>query len=369
MRKEEFRTWLETAGYDSRTVRSRISNCEKICSCEGDIDTHYDEDRCRALLERFEYTTDDESNDRPTRHSVPISGNKRNGTLTLKSALNLYIKFCRGDAHEVRPIDRAAAGVSRSWPEWAMPAEEECYAFAKVTTKYLKFLSPEIVAAVVRDNEENRNLFCEFLREAGVDPDLYLWERSSCCFPGIRRYAGSSEISAYRGRSSIESIEDAVGLDDNDCPKQLWSFVFRGSQFSKFGPKGYSLAHLVDHKKDDNRMATEFEFATGHEFQKPFYGLYTCPSNTVYTPANVIKLTDFNGYIRNLLFRKAKSLYGDVCNIVPTYIKVRENNDPRWNLAEFEWSGPVGTMENVGAFLSFRKNKIEKMLEKFHQKG
>lgn len=149
----------------------------------------------------------------------------------------------------------------------------------------------------------------------------------------------------------------------------MWSFIFRGQQFVKFGPNGYSLAHLIDHKKDKNRMAIEFTFTGGHTYQKPFYGLYSSPSNTVFTPTNLIRLTDFNSDVRNLLFRKAESLYKNVCNIVPPYVKVRENDDPKWDLSKFEWAEPVGTMDNIEAFFEDRQKKIRKMLEKIRQKG
>lgn len=369
MQTEEFRRWLERKGYDARTINSRIGNCETVCRCEGDIDNHYDEDECNDLLRRLTYTTEDERNRRPTRHSIPINGNKRTGTSTLKSALNLYIKFRSGEAHEMRAARQRAARQDQLWPDWNMPAEEECYQLAQTTTKYLRFLAPAIVEAIVQDNDRNRTMFCANLTEAGIDPELYLWEKSSCCFPGIRRTAGSSEVAALRGRARVNTIEDAIGIDDNDYPKHLWSFIFRGKQFGKFGPSGYSLAHLIDHKKDKNRMADEFTFTGGHAYQKPFYGLYSSPSNTVYTPTNLIRLTDFNGAVRNLLFQKAESLYKDVCNIVPPYIKVKKNEDPRWDLSEFEWAEPVGTLDNIEAFLKYRQKKIRKMLEKVRQKG
>lgn len=159
MQIEEFRRWLNNKRYDARTINSRIGNCETICRCEGDIDDHYDEDECCELLRRLTYTTEDERNGRPTRHSIPINGNKRTGTSTLKSALNLYIKFRSGDAHEMRAARQRTAGQDRLWPDWDMPAAEECYQLAQATTKYLRFLAPEIVEAVVNDNERNRAFF------------------------------------------------------------------------------------------------------------------------------------------------------------------------------------------------------------------
>ena len=369
MQKEAFKRWLEGTGSSSNTICTRIGNCETICNYEGDIDALFDEDECSRLLERLTYSTDDERNNRPLQHSIPINGNKRTVTSTLKTALKLYIKFLKGEPYKTRATRQTTVGPVCQWPKWDLPAEDECYMFAKAATKYLRFLAPKIVETVVRDNEKNRDLFNDYLQSAGIDPELYLWEKSSCCFPGIRRYAGSAEISAHRGHSHISAIEDAIGLDDNDFPKHIWSFIFRGQQFGKFGPDGYSLAHLIDHKKDKNRMQSEFDFDCGHEYQKPFYGLYSCPSNTVYSPTNMIRLTDFNGAIRNMLFRKAESLYKDVCNIVPPYIKIKNNKNTRWELSEFKWANPVGTMDNMEAFLSDRKKKISKILEKLRRKG
>lgn len=80
----------------------------------------------------------------------------------------------------MRAVVQAAARRARPWTDWDMPADDECYQFAKATTKYLRFLSPKIIEAVVQNNEENRNMFCDYLNEAGIDPELYLWDKSSC---------------------------------------------------------------------------------------------------------------------------------------------------------------------------------------------
>ena len=244
------------------------------------------------------------------------------------------------------------------WPQWELPTEDENYQLAKISTKYIRFLSPEIVRKIIEDNEKNYIKITSRLSSKGINPNLYMWRHSSCCFPGIRRYSGSLEHAVFKKHSEIEKIEDALALDDNDYPKQLWSFVFRGLQFSKFGPDGYGLAHLIDHKKDKNRMPEEFVFENNHFFEKPFYGLYTCATNSVFIPNSLMKPTDFNSSIRGLLFRKAESLYGDFCNLVPSYVKLKENNSDKWNIENFEWAEPVGTIENIETFLNFRKNKL-----------
>lgn len=278
------------------------------------------------------------------------------------------IKFGEENFHvAVKSVSRSSSShissaTKNDWPKWEQPSDEDCFALAQMTTKYIRFLSPDIISAVVEDNEKAKDAFWKLLESKNINPELYLWENSSCCFPGVRRYAGSSEISAYRSRSEMTDIEDAIKLDDNDYPKQLWSFIFRGAQFGKFGPDGYSLAHLVDHKKDKNRMSEEFDFTDGYKFVKPFYGLYTCACNSVYIPNNLMKPTDFNGAIRNLLFRKAESLYGVCCNLVPPYAKPKNiyDND-KWNIENFEWAEPVGSLDNIQAFLEFRQERLKKI--------
>lgn len=113
-----------------------------------------------------------------------------------------------------------------------------------------------------------------------------------------------------------------------------------------------------------NRMPGEFDFVDGYKFEKPFYGLYTCASNSVYIPNNLMKPTDFNGAIRNLLFRKAESLYGACSNLVPPYVKPKNIYDSdKWNIVNFEWAEPVGTLDNISAFLEFRQERLKKIFE------
>lgn len=375
MRIEEFKKWLKKSGYKDTVINSRAVNCNKVSRYEGDLDLLFAKDECADLLARLNYTTDDERHNRVTKHKVPIDGNKRTGSATLKSAVCLYVEFLKGSIKTVKTVDTwtrtsgEKTEKKNDWPVWNAPTDDECYQLAQVSTRYIRFLSPEIVKAVVEDNEKNKDFFLEYLKKYHINPNLYLWEKSSCSFPGIRRYAGSSEISAYRKRSEIESIKDAIALDDNDFPKHLWSFIFRNAQFSKFGPNGYSLAHLVDHKDDKNRYEDEFDFEDGHKPQKACYGLYTCASNAVYIPSNLMKPTDFNGAIRNLLFKKALSLYGSFCNIVPPSMKIKNIEDPKWNIDKFKWADPVGTVDNVQNFLKFRKMKIERLLNKIEDKG
>lgn len=356
--------------YDAGTTKSRITNCRKVCKFEGDLDEHFNHDKCGQLLQRLNYTTEDQRNKRPKRHNIPINGDIRNGSATLKQAVTLYIEFRKWKLNDNTivaavntKINHTISSIAKStkvsnWIDWEQPNEEDIYALAQVTCKYVRFLSPTIIQAIIEDNSNQYEIWKSALSAKGINPELYIWEQTPCCFPGIRRHAGSKEIAAFRKHSELESIENAFCLDDNDYPKQLWSFVFRGKQFSKFGPAGYSLAHLIDHKEYGNRMSNELKF-TASQYEHPFFGLYTCPTNTVYIPNALLKPTDFNSQIRNLLLRKAFSLYEPYCNLLPYKIKPVPVSNSKWEIENFNWSKCVGTTENIDLFLQWRNKKLK----------
>jgi hypothetical protein len=94
MQETDFRNWLRNnKNYEPGTVNSRTTNCLRVEESEGDLDTHFQTDMCRALLNRLTYSADDEQNNRPPRHRIPIDGDIRNGTSTLKHAINLYVEY------------------------------------------------------------------------------------------------------------------------------------------------------------------------------------------------------------------------------------------------------------------------------------
>jgi hypothetical protein len=384
MRENAFRLWLlnhhcngNGGSLDIRTINSRLSNCRTVERYEGDLDLQFDQDHLRSLLERLIYSTEDETQSRPARHRIPINGNLRNGSATLRSAVSLYKQF-REDLVEGTPtippttirerVQSAPVVKSaerRTWPTWDQPGTAEVLALARATTPFVRFLSPDVVCAVVKDNEKHRDEWTEALRARQIDPAAYLWERSSCAFPGVRRYSGSREIAVHRGHTQLDGRQgvNALALDDNDYPKQIWSFIFRGAQFSKFGPSGYALAHLADHKDHGNRYKTDFEVIEGERNTTALFGLYTCLSNTVYTPVTLIKPTDFVATIRSLLVRRAQQLYGEVCQILPPFLRVPDASSAEWNVNEFKWADPVGTSQHMQSFLAFRRDRIRKLID------
>ncbi len=113
MKKEEFLNWLsECKEYTNNTIRSRASNCATIELYYGNLDELYDQDHCDGLIKAFAYSCDDKMNKREANHKIPIDGDIYNGTVTYRSALNLYINFRdnfdSGNYRNVKVIPEAA---------------------------------------------------------------------------------------------------------------------------------------------------------------------------------------------------------------------------------------------------------------------
>jgi len=378
MREKQFRSWLE-GSYKIETIDSRVSNCKRVEKFENDLDDHFLRDRLQSLSERLVYSKEDEKSNQPSRHAIPINGNILTGTATLRNALKLYRQFCEWEQQGEEQFTSENSMVCSKnstplrkknvtdWPVWDFPDEDDIYNLAQVLTPFVRYLHPDIIKAITEDNAIMRDEWSAKMIEAGIDPEIYLWSHSPCSFPGIRRYAGSQEIAEYRGKTAIQNrlLHQALKLDDNDSPKHLWSFVFRGKPFQKFGPLGFSLAHLADHKDHNNRTPEEFPPISGtHNPPCHFFGLYTSPANTVYIPNNYLKPTDTNISIRWILQQRAESLYGKICSLVPPPFQLkRPDESTKWNSERFKWAEPVGGMDNVSEFLKFRREYLNKLFK------
>lgn len=113
-------------GLSTRTIGSRNRNCKRVEQYEDDLDSLFDSDRLASLLERLTYSTEDATYGRSPKHKVPIAGNVRMGTATLKTAVSLYREFRNssvsrlGDRPRKRPVRQRVGGCrteSGSWPD------------------------------------------------------------------------------------------------------------------------------------------------------------------------------------------------------------------------------------------------------------
>ena len=253
------------------------------------------------------------------------------------------------------------------WPVWPTPSDGDLLELVRAMTPFVRFLDPGIVYAVTEDNRRMGADWSCRLESLGIDSAIYLWEGSPCAFPGVRRYAGSTENAVFRQRASAaEAPVQCLALDDNDYPKHLWAFAFTGKPFRKRGPDGYQLAHLFDHKEHGNRWRDELDILPGAKEPVLPYGLFTSAANSAYVPGAFLRPTDFSPRLRSLIQRRALQLYGKICRIVPSPLAVKACEDPNWALDNFRWSAPVGGMDSVPDFLEFRRERMEELFAKRH---
>jgi hypothetical protein len=365
----EFIRWLtETRRLQPSTAAARASNCATVERAYGTKLDALTKERFSQLIEEFVYSATDQREVRAVKHRVSINGDQYTGTATLRSALKLYFSFRfqhdpAGRPSRPSPNPNPSTSPSGNWPEWEPPSEEDSLLLAEVLARHTRFLKPDIVRAVVEDNAQRAAGWRAELTALGITADAYLWDGSPCAFPGVRRYAGSDEIAIHRRRKLNDGKRpaDALALDDNDYPKQLWSHLYLGKAFPKHGPKGYNLAHLADHKVHNNRAGEDFEITSGAPSERRLHGLYTCPTNTVYVPAGLLKPTDFHVAVRGLFLRRAQALYGSFCSIVPPFMSLRVNDNAHWDISRFDWAQPVGDSTGMSLFLNFRARRMDEL--------
>lgn len=119
------------------------------------------------------------------------------------------------------------------WPTWDLPSDEEQLVLARAIIPYIKIISPAIVEKIVEDNNRNLEAWKEGFEQIGVRSDIYLWPDTPVTFPGIRRHVGATETSLFRSGPKVSIGENALYLDDNSYPKEIWSFALRNKMFSK----------------------------------------------------------------------------------------------------------------------------------------
>lgn len=96
MRREEFKLWLVNERKLKVSVaNSRVGNISTIESYYDDVDILIQNDCIYNLLDELSYSTEDERYNRPQKHKIPIQGNIRTGSSTLKQALCRYIEFSK----------------------------------------------------------------------------------------------------------------------------------------------------------------------------------------------------------------------------------------------------------------------------------
>lgn len=249
------------------------------------------------------------------------------------------------------------------WPEWEQYSDEASIDFFKQTARFIKFVSPEIVAKVVEDNKKHKNELIDLLESNGIASSIYIWDGSPCLFPGIRRFVGKGEGAHEFVDQGDRSEKQAIYFDDNRFPRHFWSYLMRGKKYDNNGPKGYSLAHILPHKdyKLDN-VALELKLPPQY---KPFMlsGLFSSAANTCYSSTAVMKPTDHNLIVKKILQKKLKSMYQDKCAILPPGIAFHDF-ELSLDLKTINWGSEITDEQYLNEFFKFRLEELRRLFRK-----
>jgi hypothetical protein len=152
MDKKGFEKWLKSIGYGA--ISSRIANCNTVEKYEGDLDKHFKEDNCNALLNKLEYTRENEEREDKPKHAIPIGGKKSNiynATATYRNSINLYIKFKNNETIPEKSQEESSKISQNKIEEW-----EENVIKVKIGLRILiKVLDPLVADELKRTFQDN----------------------------------------------------------------------------------------------------------------------------------------------------------------------------------------------------------------------
>lgn len=94
MKTKEFITWLTIEKkFKPNTIDTIISQCKRIEKVYGDLNTHFDLDKCTALCTLLKYSKEDERKKRPAKNNIFINGTIYHVLASLRKAIRRYIEF------------------------------------------------------------------------------------------------------------------------------------------------------------------------------------------------------------------------------------------------------------------------------------
>ncbi len=251
----------------------------------------------------------------------------------------------------------------KKWPDWKTPSNEEEILFARILLPYIKIISPDIVKIIVDDNNRNLSEWSVQFKKLGINPEIYLWKDSPVAFPGIRRHSGTKEISSFGINPKTAKGGNCLLLDDNSFPKEIWSYVLRGTKYNRTNPNNYSLAHIVDHKDYKSRNNYELKGFNKSDEKNLFAGLYTSCVNTIWIPNTLLKPTDHTSNLRKLLIQIVEKYYEKVCVRLPHNLQFNlDNINEEWDINNFPEPTIVGNIDGVMDFIEYRHKKINELI-------
>ncbi|GAA4355992.1 hypothetical protein GCM10023185_19360 [Hymenobacter saemangeumensis] len=191
---------------------------------------------------------------------------------------------------------------------------------------------------------EHYDAWCAVLKKADVDREFYLWHGTACAYPGIRRKVGKNDESGATGKQNL-----SLDKSGNQMGHRPWELLHHtGADFRRMR-QGYELVHLFPHKADEWKkllplLPDEIQEAIPAEWHTRLKvhglpGLFSNPANTCFLPSALVRPTDGQSLLRQVLWKQAMRLYGSTtllpCLVAKAFKQwLRGQHDPTglvWN--------------------------------------
>lgn len=210
MDSDGYLKWLlNSKGLKRATCLSRVSNCATVERFEGDLDAFYENDRLAGLLERLTYTTDDERHDADPKHGVPIKGNVRRSTATMKSAVTLYRDF-RDSQHLDVLLASNSADEAAEYQRHILGGTEFMHRFAtQLEALHSDALFALVIAEVDRSVQDGADDAVS--KAAG---EVFVRVAPERRFPELKHIVSNVVDSGYREATAYVSVYGAMKILD-----------------------------------------------------------------------------------------------------------------------------------------------------------
>ena len=88
-----FCSWLEERGLKQSSVATHISYARRVENHYDDLEELYDRNKLKEVLEKFQYSKDDEALGRSNPSSLDIDGNLYDSPTSYRAAVNQYREY------------------------------------------------------------------------------------------------------------------------------------------------------------------------------------------------------------------------------------------------------------------------------------
>ena len=105
-----FSDWLSTTAVSPATVSTKCPDLRRLEREYGDLNPHWQDDRCKFIFAELKYSAADEKANQPNPSRLKFNGDFRRNLGHFKSCLNSYAQFKQEVASELPEALEAASG-------------------------------------------------------------------------------------------------------------------------------------------------------------------------------------------------------------------------------------------------------------------